>query len=243
MLDQLVFVLSHALASAWGAGSVLAAGYVLRNARRLFDIPLPMESNKDDSSCQPSSARLSVAWILTGALISLFIFSLFDNPWKAWFCLTVGSLCLVTALLDWQEHVVPDMFVAGLVILGFVFWFLEDISLLDHFLAALLSIIVMTGLMWLSAWRNLKRRLGVDDIAWGDVTLIAGLGFLIGWQWLALFWLLVGPIHGILHVCTKKGLAAMKSGVPLPMAPALCSAGYVTLIGIQTGWLSSLLEN
>ena len=221
----------------------MVADYVLRNARHLFDIPSPMESNKDNSSCQPSSARLSVTWILTGALISLFLFSLFDNPWKAWFCLSVGALCVVTALLDWQEHVVPDMFAAGFTILGFVFWFLEDISLLEHLLAALLSGIAMTGLMWLSVWRNLKKRPRADDIAWGDVTLISGLGFLIGWQWLVLFWMLIGPVHGMLHVSTKKGRAAMSSGSPLPMAPALCIAGYVTLVGIHTGWLSSLLEN
>jgi prepilin signal peptidase PulO-like enzyme (type II secretory pathway) len=243
MSDQLVFVLSHALASAWGAGSVLASDHVLRNARRLFDIPLPVESNKDDGSCKHSSELLNFTWILTGALISLFLFSLFDNPLKAWFCLTVGSLCLVTALLDWQEHVVPDLFVVGLASLGLILWLVEDLSMLEHLLAALLSGIAMTGLMWLSAWRNLKRRPGVDDIAWGDVTLISGLGFLIGWQWLALFWMLIGPVHGILHVCTPKGRAAMKSGVPLPMAPALCIAGYVTLIGIHTGWLSNFLEN
>jgi prepilin signal peptidase PulO-like enzyme (type II secretory pathway) len=96
--------------------------------------------------------------------------------------------------------------------------------------------------MWLSAWRRLDRRPGVDDIAWGDVTLISGLGLLIGWQWLALFWALVGPAHAVFYLCTRKGQAATRSGEPLPMGPALCIAGYVTLLGIHAGWLTSLAD-
>jgi len=65
---------------------------------------------------------------------------------------------------------------------------------------------------------------------------------LIGLQWLALFWALVGPAHGMLHLCTRKGRAATRSGQPLPMAPALCIAGYITLLGLQTGWLPNFIE-
>jgi len=63
---------------------------------------------------------------------------------------------------------------------------------------------------------------------------------LIGLQWLALFWALVGPAHGMLHLCTRKGRAATRSGQPLPMAPALCIAGYGTFLAIHLEWLPSL---
>jgi prepilin signal peptidase PulO-like enzyme (type II secretory pathway) len=233
MSDQGMPVLWHGLAAVWGAGSVLLTQHVLRHARRLFDIPVPVGGDQKGGR----GLGLHAAGVLAGALAALVLFSLFENPWTAWFCLAVCTLCLMTALLDWQEHVVPDLFVAGLVALAVLWWLTEGSPMLEHLLAALLSGLAMAGLMWLSAWRRLERQPSVDDIAWGDVTLISGLALLIGWTWLALFWVLVGPAHALLHLCTRKGRAAMKSGEPLPMAPALCIAGCMTLLGIHAGWL------
>ena len=99
----------------------------------------------------------------------------------------------------------------------------------------LLGGVVGVTLFWLLAlyyrWRT-----GKDGLGFGDVKLMAVLGFLCGLAYLPMILLIAGTtaLLGFAVLCIKRGGTAGVTGVMMPFGPFLCLGGWVSLVYGET---------
>lgn len=224
------------IAFAFGMGSYIGSSWIIRHAGSLFVTEDAKPRDKQDVLPVTCRMRGFAGAIATGIFYVLTVHAL-GRDTATFLTLAILSVMLLIARLDWQEEIVPDIFVLALLLLGGVRIWLQDLDILDAFIGGAASAAIMALLMAASAWRHGQTTNLTSEIAWGDVTLMFGLGFLIGGPSLPGFWLCAGLAHVLIFVVTPKGREALRTGQALPMAPALCAGAVITLLATKAGWL------
>ena len=146
--------------------------------------------------------------------------------------LVFTGLFLVLSAIDFQAFLLPDKMTFPGAILAVP----AAVYGLGHeWTETLLGGVVGVTLFWLLAlyyrWRT-----GKDGLGFGDVKLMAVLGFLCGLAYLPMILLIAGTtaLLGFAVLCIKRGGTAGVTGVMMPFGPFLCLGGWVSLVYGET---------
>lgn len=146
--------------------------------------------------------------------------------------LVFTGLFLVLSAIDFQAFLLPDKMTFPGAILAVP----AAVYGLGHeWTETLLGGVIGVTLFWLLAlyyrWRT-----GKDGLGFGDVKLMAVLGFLCGLAYLPMILLIAGTtaLLGFAVLCIKRGGTAGVTGVMMPFGPFLCLGGWVSLVYGET---------
>lgn len=241
-MDTVLYMLAFAL----GAISHAVGSIIIQKSSQIFVIMNVNSDHIKTAHAIDHSSRVracSAIPALTAGVAFGMILHMLGGGMTAFSTLLPLPMMLLIARLDWQKEIVPDIFVLVLLALGGVRLWLLGLDILDVLLGGVASAAIMALLMAASAWRRGQQGTSLtSEIAWGDVTLMFGLGFLVGRTSLLGFWLCAGVAHLLAFAVTPKGRQALRTDQALPMAPALCLGAAVMLLANDTGalpWASS----
>ena len=145
------------------------------------------------------------------------------------FCFFAFCMLVIT-MIDFDFQIIPDEFSIGLIIVGLLTSFINNIlgtSILEKFLQSLLGCVAGGGSLILLAIAG-KFMFKQDAMGGGDIKLMAGVGAFIGWQrvLLAIFIAaVIGSVVGVTLILIKR----MKRRDMMPFGPCLASGSLLTL--------------
>ena len=201
-------------------------------------------------NCQkPISIQHPVIELLTGLLfvwwylIGFTFFKLVESPLsyvQPIFWLIVGLLLLIIFVADWLYQIIPDFANVGLGILAVVYRLylsMTGVMRWEDFWAAVLTGLVMFGLLFLIWWLTRGRGMG-----FGDVKFALVMGILLGWPraGIALFLAFVlGALVGVILILVR----VKKPRERIAFGPFLVLGTAIALVwGLQLyGWYMGLL--
>ena len=142
--------------------------------------------------------------------------------------LVFTGVFLVLSAIDFQAFLLPDKMTLPAAVVAIP----AAVYGLGHeWTETLLGGVIGVALFWLLAlyyrWRT-----GRDGLGFGDVKLMASLGFLNGLSSLPMI-ILMASITALLAfgvLCLKRGRLSGVSGVMMPFGPFLCLAGWISLV-------------
>ena len=142
--------------------------------------------------------------------------------------LVFTGLFLVLSAIDFQAFLLPDKmtFPAAVVAIPCAIWGLGH-DWVETIAGGVIGVALFWGLALYYKWRT-----GRDGLGFGDVKLMASLGFLCGLSYLPMILLIAGVTaliaFGVLTL--KRGGVSGLGGVMMPFGPFLCLAGWVSLV-------------
>lgn len=180
--------------------------------------------------------------LLIGILIwSVWCFALADWRWSS-------TLCRRRGLLRALRHFIQGLFHYGYWKILFALWFIGCVSIVGVWsvqgsawvgmLSGLYGLAVGGGVIWLiriiATWA-----LNVEAMGFGDVTLMAMIGSMIGWQ-AALIAFFLSPFAAIMIVLVRYMITR---DAYTPFGPYLCAGTLMTIIGWDRFYRLWLSEN
>lgn len=150
--------------------------------------------------------------------------------WQLAIYFLIAFILLFSFLADLQYLIVPDFFVALLVVLAILVQILSGEPWLLPILAVIFSTVFFYGLYFLAS-KILKK----DALGMGDIKLMIPLSFILSWPKTALSIFLafiIGGFFAMLVLITGK----KKFGQVLPFAPFLILAALLSFIFGEAIW-------
>lgn len=184
--------------------------------------------------CRSCGGRLSRQYLTAealGALAAGLVLG-FHGPTPAGLGrLALAACLLAVSLVDWREHLIPDMALLPAALIGLV---LADRLPSGGPAAAILAGLACAAGLWLLAW--LYRRLrGREGLGLGDVKLGALLGLYLGLDG-AVWAILLGSLSGLVYF----GLLYLRGrhdwDQALPLGPFLAAGAGLVLVLECTPW-------
>ena len=190
----------------------------------------------------PDPDRKRLSWWVSAlffALLALVVWeSGFLGVWQRATLLLFAFLCLLTAASDVLYRILPDQFLAALALAGLAFGLLSA----DAFWIPLAAGLAAAGVVFLMGFIG-RAAFRAEAMGFGDVKLVAGLGFAAGWP---------GTAWGLILAVLAGGLAAVpflfgREKRYLPFAPFLCGGFLAAIIFAREldaalSWYLSLLR-
>ncbi|MDR0956916.1 MAG: A24 family peptidase [Endomicrobium sp.] len=145
------------------------------------------------------------------------------------FFLLVYSLILVS-VIDYFHRIIPTLVSIGLIIVGFIFSFLNEILgevYLVRYINCLLGIFAGGSTLFIIGFLG-QLIYKKEVIGGGDINLMAGVGAFIGWEraLIAIFLAAVfGSIIGLILIAIKK----IERKDYIPFGPFLSTASFITI--------------
>ncbi|MFV8761828.1 prepilin peptidase [Yersinia enterocolitica] len=159
---------------------------------------------------------------IVGFLVAAQVFPLGISLFGCWIFI---SFLLVSSVIDYQTHILPDVLILPLLWLGILFNLQGGfVDLQQAVLGAISGYLCLWSLFWI-----FKLFTGKDALGYGDFKLLAALGAWLGWQSLPLILLLASSMGGAL---TLVGRIWMRKDLnqPLAFGPWLAASGVACML-------------
>jgi leader peptidase (prepilin peptidase)/N-methyltransferase len=164
------------------------------------------------------------------ALALEFLFYKFSFSFQFfYFTLLTCSLILIS-VIDYFHRVIPTLISVGLIIVGFMFSFLNEIlgeTCLIRYINCLFGIFTGGSILFIIGFLG-QLIYKKEVIGGGDIKLMAGVGAFIGWDRVlfAIFLAAVfGSIVGLVLIAIKK----INKKDYIPFGPFLSTASFITI--------------
>ena len=163
---------------------------------------------------------------LTG-LTFLLIFLSFDNYYSIILLMALFLIYLMILFIDLKHFIIPDILNYGIIVLAIIKNFLPNLDLIftQDIMLSLAGGIVGYLSIWLIIYlyKQIRKK---EGMGLGDAKLMAGIGFLFGWQSIPLV-LFIASLLALF--VAMPSLMAKKKGLKskIPFAPYLITAGLV----------------
>ena len=183
-----------------------------------------------NGKCRSCKKKISLQYFIIEFLAGLgflFIFLSFDNYYSIILLMALFLIYLMILFIDLKHFIIPDILNYGIIVLAIIKNFLPNLDLIftQDIMLSLAGGIVGYLSIWLIIYlyKQIRKK---EGMGLGDAKLMAGIGFLFGWQSIPLV-LFVAAVLGLLLVMPslmkkKKGLKSK-----IPFAPYLITAGLV----------------
>lgn len=147
--------------------------------------------------CAACGAKIPVRYPLVelaSALLAVFCFIKWQEPFTALIHYAFFSALLVASLIDWDTFILPDSITLGGLTLSFALsFFRKDLSPYESFLGALVG--GGTFLLIYLFYTKVRR---IEGLGFGDVKLMAFIGSATG-IWGVLYAVFLGSLLGLLY--------------------------------------------
>jgi len=195
------------------------------------------------AKCKYCGTRISPRYFLVelaGAVLALFIFSLYGADPRTFFILLFTFLLLPLIFIDIEYKLLPDNITFLLLWSGVIY------SLLGFGInieSSIWGIIAGYLSLW-SVYIIFKLATGKEGMGYGDFKLLAALGAWVGWQQLLpviLISSLTGTVAGVTLLIISRSKGEQMTSIPF--GPYLAMGGWITLLWGQdlTRWYLSTM--
>ena len=172
------------------------------------------------------SLRYFIVELLSG-IIFLYIFYSFNNPLVIIFLFILSLILIMIFFIDLENFIIPDILNFSIIILALIKNFLPNFqtSLIQDINQSIIGGIVGYLSIWLIIfiYKTIKK---IDGMGLGDAKLMAGIGFLFGWQSIP-FILFVSSLIGLVFVAPSLFNRQKNMRSEIPFGPFIIAAGVI----------------
>jgi len=172
------------------------------------------------------SLRYFIVELLSG-IIFLYIFYSFNNPLVIIFLFILSLILIMIFFIDLENFIIPDILNFSIIILALIKNFLPNFQ--TSFIQEINQSIIGGIIGYLSIWliiflyKTIKK---IDGMGLGDAKLMAGIGFLFGWQSIP-FILFVSSLIGLVFVAPSLFNRQKNMRSEIPFGPFIIAAGVI----------------
>jgi len=183
-----------------------------------------------NGKCRSCKKKIPLQYFIIEFLAGLgflFIFLSFDNYYSIILLMALFLIYLMILFIDLKHFIIPDILNYGIIVLAIIKNFLPNLDLIftQDIMLSLAGGIVGYLSIWLIIYlyKQIRKK---EGMGLGDAKLMAGIGFLFGWQSIPLV-LFIASLLALF--VAMPSLMAKKKGVisKIPFAPYLITAGLV----------------
>ena len=180
--------------------------------------------------CRNCSKVISLRYFfveLLSGIIFLYIFYSFNNPLVIIFLFILSLILIMIFFIDLENFIIPDILNFSIIILALIKNFLPNFqtSLIQDINQSIIGGIVGYLSIWLIIfiYKTIKK---IDGMGLGDAKLMAGIGFLFGWQSIP-FILFVSSLIGLVFVAPSLFNRQKNMRSEIPFGPFIIAAGVI----------------
>jgi leader peptidase (prepilin peptidase)/N-methyltransferase len=183
-----------------------------------------------NGKCRSCKKKIPLQYFIIEFLAGLgflFIFLSFDNYYSIILLMALFLIYLMILFIDLKHFIIPDILNYGIIVLAIIKNFLPNLDLIftQDIMLSLAGGIVGYLSIWLIIYlyKQIRKK---EGMGLGDAKLMAGIGFLFGWQSIPLV-LFVAAVLGLLLV--MPSLVAKKKNLKseIPFGPYIITAGLI----------------